>query len=84
MTSKKTTKLRRANSGSGGIIYIPQGVLNDPSFPFSDGDEMKIEIQENHLVFSPPEPEEVTFSEAVNEMTDLFSGKKHNERWYNP
>ena len=82
MTRKKTTKLR--NLKSGGNIYIPKNVLYDPSFPFSDGDEIKIEIQGNQLVLSQHYSEKVVISEVIAELTDLSHTKQHSERWYNP
>jgi len=40
---------------SGARLYLPQSVINDPSFPFKDGDLVKIEIGNPVIQISKPE-----------------------------
>jgi len=49
-----TTQIRRYVR-SGARIYIPQGLLNRPEFPFEDDEILKVEILDGRLVLSRPE-----------------------------
>lgn len=39
---------------SGARLYIPQGVIENPAFPFKDGDIVKIEIGNPGVTLSRP------------------------------
>jgi len=49
-----TTQIRRY-AKSGARLYIPQGLLDHPEFPFEDDDILKVEILDGKLVLSKPE-----------------------------
>lgn len=40
---------------SGARLYIPQKIIDDPSFPFEDESIVKIEIKDNQITLSNPE-----------------------------
>jgi len=49
-----TTQLKHFEK-SGARLYIPQKVIEDPDFPFKDGDVIKIEYEENNMTLTRPE-----------------------------
>jgi len=40
---------------SGARLYIPQKIIEDPTFPFEDESVVKIEIQNNQIILKNPE-----------------------------
>jgi predicted nuclease with TOPRIM domain len=54
---------------SGARLYIPQSVVNDPEFPFVDGELVKIEVGNPVITLTKP-----TWFEMLNwnEMKDTY------------
>jgi len=53
MSELFTTKLKRYPQ-SGAMIYIPQMVLDDPSFSFKDGEILRISLKETEICITKP------------------------------
>jgi hypothetical protein len=63
-----TTKIRRY-AKSGARLYINQSLLDDPKFPFKDGDIVKIEVTNPGLTLTRPEWWEII---DWNQMRDAY------------
>lgn len=53
MANVYTTKLKKYPK-SGAMIYIPQDALEDPEFPFKDGDILRIKMENPQISIIKP------------------------------
>jgi hypothetical protein len=66
---KAATTQIRYYSKSGARLYIPQSLIDDPGFPFKDGDIVRIEVTNPGLTLTRPEWWEII---DWNQMRDAY------------
>jgi len=60
---------------SGARLYLPQNVLDDPNWPFKDGDIVKIDVGNPSITISKPEWWEMLNWDEMRETYQLLPQK---------